>query len=283
MKLSSPGSGFAILSLCLLLCAAGCGGSAHVAIRSAVASPQAPVASAASGAPPLATIPPAADTATPPPAEAVADGPAVAVYRGRTDTNAVALTFDAGADTGYAALILDTLERNSIHATFGMTGHWAVQNAALVRRMAADGDELMNHTWDHQSFTGVSTQTRALGRNERWGELDQTEAAVRALTGQTTLPYFRAPFGDADPSVDADVGARGYRFDVLWTVDTRGWAGASVGQIIAKCAAGASPGAIIVMHVGAESQDGPALQGVIDAIRQKGLDFASIRDLVGPS
>jgi peptidoglycan/xylan/chitin deacetylase (PgdA/CDA1 family) len=220
--------------------------------------------------------------ATIPPSPTAAGGPAAAVYRGRTDTNCVALTFDAGADAGYTALILDTLRRNGIRATFGMTGQWAMEHPDLVRLMVADGHQLMNHTWDHRSFTGASTRTRPLSRSERWAELDRTEAAIHELTGQSTLPYFRAPFGDDDRTVEADAGARGYRYDILWTVDTGGWAGASVGQIIAKSSAGAAPGAIIVMHVGAASLDGPALQGVIDAIRQRGLGFATISQLVGP-
>lgn len=206
--------------------------------------------------------------------------PARPIYRGRTDTNAVALTFDAGADVGYTQLILDTLKRNGIHATFGMTGQWAQDNPDLVKRMAADGHDFINHTWDHSSFTGLSTQGKPLSQAQRFDEVDRTEAIVHQLTGKTTLPYFRAPFGDRDNSVETDVGLRGYRYDILWTVDTRGWAKATPAQIIATSIKGAEPGAIYVMHVGSQSQDGPALQGVIDALRQRGFTFATISDLV---
>lgn len=199
---------------------------------------------------------------------------------GRTDTNAVALTFDAGADTGYTALILDTLKRNTIHASFGMTGLWAQQNPDLVKQIAAGGHQFMNHTWDHRSWTGLSDTPAVTSQKERFAELDQTEDIVHQLTGQTTLPYFRAPFGDQDASVQADAGLRGYRYDVLWTIDTRGWAGALPGQITSACAK-AEAGAIIVMHVGKESQDGPALQSCIDAIRQNGLGFATVAQLLG--
>jgi peptidoglycan/xylan/chitin deacetylase (PgdA/CDA1 family) len=225
---------------------------------------------------------PDSETATPLPTPTIVDTqPARTIYRGRTDTNAVALTFDAGADVGYTSLILDTLRNNGIRATFGMTGQWAMTHPDLVRTMVADGHQLMNHTWDHRSFTGLSTKMRPMSREQRWLELDQTEATIESLTGQSTYPYFRAPSGDQDRSVEVDVGLHGYRYDVLWSVDTGGWAGASVGQIIARSAGGAVPGAIIVMHVGSESRDGPALQDVIDAIRQKGLGFATISGLVG--
>jgi peptidoglycan/xylan/chitin deacetylase (PgdA/CDA1 family) len=207
-------------------------------------------------------------------------GPAIPVYRGRTDTNSVALTFDAGADLGYASLIIDTLERNGIRASFGMTGQWAEAHQDLVARMVTDGDQLLNHTWDHQSFTGVSTATRPLTRAQRTSQLQRTEDLLLRITGQDVLPYFRAPYGDQDPSVESDAGQIGYRYDILWSVDTGGWSGAPVARIIANSARGAVPGAIIVMHVGAQSQDGPALQGIIDAIRARGLNFLTVAELI---
>ncbi|MGI8551591.1 MAG: polysaccharide deacetylase family protein [Dehalococcoidia bacterium] len=225
-------------------------------------------------APPTVTV--VARQRTPPPDTS----PAILATKGRTDTNAIALTFDAGADVGYARLILDTLKRNGIHATFGMTGQWAETNPDVVKQIAAEGHELMNHTWDHASFSGLSSPDVARTREQRWSELDRTEDIVVQLTGKSTVPYFRAPFGDDEKSVETDIGLRGYRYDVLWSVDTRGWAKASVAQIIATCSKGAAPGAIIVMHVGADSQDGPALQSVIDVIRQKGLGFATISQLL---
>src|SRR5207237_10935132 len=68
----------------------------------------------------------------------------------------VALTFDAGADRGYAEDILDVLLETRVLASFGVTGNWAKANPDLVRRMVAHGHLVFNHTLDHRSFTGVS-------------------------------------------------------------------------------------------------------------------------------
>jgi hypothetical protein len=43
---------------------------------------------------------------------------------------------------------------------------------------------------------------------------------------------------------------------------------------------GAALGAIMLMHVGAESQDGLALAGIIDQLRARGYRFATVWDLV---
>lgn len=208
-------------------------------------------------------------------------GPARIISRGPNTTNAVALTFDAGADVGYTALILDVLRRNGIHATFGMTGQWAQENPDLVKLIAEDGHQLMNHSWDHRSFTGVSTHGRPLSQAQRWDELDRTDSTIKELTGMTTKPYFRAPYGDQNAGVQADIGARGYGYDVLWTVDSHGWAGASIAEILQRSERGAQPGAIYVMHVDSASKDGLALQAVIDAIRAKGLGFETVSQLLG--
>ena len=84
--------------------------------------------------------------------------PAQVISKGNTSRNTVAFTFDAGADAGYTTQILDTLQANGVHATFGMTGKFAEQNPALVQRMVNEGHTLINHTYDHASWTGNSTR-----------------------------------------------------------------------------------------------------------------------------
>src|SRR5215211_1758394 len=85
-----------------------------------------------------------------------APGPrSVTLSRGPTARQVVHLSFDAGADRGYAEAILDTLKAEGVPASFGMTGQWAQANPDLVQRMAAEGHRLINHTWDHRSWTGL--------------------------------------------------------------------------------------------------------------------------------
>ena len=186
------------------------------------------------------------------------------------------LTFDAGSDAGYTSQILDTLAANGITAAFGMTGRWAEANPALLRRIVNEGHTLINHSYNHASFTGLSTRELALTREQRWDQLDRTEAAVQDIAGATTLPYFRPPYGDYDDSVNADVGARGYRYNVMWTVDSMGWNGYSADAIVERCLSQAAPGAIYIFHVGSASQDGPALQRVIDGLRDRGYGFVPL-------
>lgn len=194
----------------------------------------------------------------------------------------VAFSFDAGSDAGYAGSILDTLKANRIRASFGMTGKWGEQNPDLVQRMVAEGHELINHTYDHASFTGESTGAAPLTQAERWDELDRTESVVEQIAGASTKPYFRPPYGDYDDSVNVDVGAVGYVYNIMWTVDSRGWMGIPAGNITQRCLDLAEPGAIYVFHVGGASQDGPALQGIIDGLRAAGYEIGSVTDVLAP-
>jgi peptidoglycan/xylan/chitin deacetylase (PgdA/CDA1 family) len=211
--------------------------------------------------------PPAPPPPVPPTSAAV-------IYHGDQTGRMVALSFDAGSDVGYTALILDTLAANGLRASFGMTGRWAEQNPEMLQRIVREGHHLINHTYLHLDF-------RTIGTSERWAELDRTDAVLVALTGIGSRPFFRPPYGGYDASVNADVAARGYTYNFMWTVDSLGWMGLSVPDIVSRCLNGAEPGAIYLFHVGIQSLDGPALQKMIDGFRAMGYSMGSVADVMG--
>ncbi|HTL24940.1 MAG TPA: polysaccharide deacetylase family protein [Mycobacteriales bacterium] len=214
--------------------------------------------------------PTATRSPTPSPSAVVA---ARQLWRLPTQRHVVALTFDAGSDVGYAAAILDLLKAKGIRASFGLTGDWVRANPALVRRMAAEGHQLVNHTDRHLSFTGYSTKTAPLTRQQRWAALAAAESAIRSAAGVAAKPWFRPPYGDRDASVDRDVAAAGYRYELMWTVDTRGWKGVPAAEVADRVMAELQPGEIVLMHVGKASTDYSALADVIDRIRAAGYGF----------
>lgn len=219
---------------------------------------------------------------TTPRAARVASARARMVDRGPAAERRVALTFDAGADRGYAEQILDTLRDKGVRASFGMTGQWAEANPDLLRRMVAEGHHLINHTQTHDSFTGFSTGRAAKSSEARARELATTEQAVQRIAGATTKPYFRPPYGDIDTSVIEDVHAQGYDIVAMWTVDSQGWNGLSRAGIETRCLRAAAPGAVYVFHVGSAAQDGPALPGIIDGLRKQGYQMGTLDWLLHP-
>lgn len=196
------------------------------------------------------------------------------LVRGDKGRNIVALTFDAGSDRGFTSDILDTLAANGIKASFGLTGAWTDANRDLVSRIASEGHHIFNHSWSHPDFTTLTTA-------QRWDELDRTDAVISSVTGSTSKPFFRPPFGAYNADVNADLFARGYTFNLYWTVDSLGWNGLSAAEITERCLSRVEPGAIYLFHVGSQSQDAVALQSIIDGLAAAGYSAGSVLDVVG--
>ncbi|MCA1646805.1 MAG: polysaccharide deacetylase family protein [Chloroflexi bacterium] len=255
--------------------------TAHATPAPAPARPTAPAAPAAAARPtsvstprtPSATHTPAVPTAATAPTHGPATAGALGDAGARGPSGEVALTFDAGADRGYAEDILDVLQEQHILASFGVTGNWAKANPDLVRRMAADGHLVFNHSLDHRSFTGVSDKLGGLTPARRRAELDDADQIIAPLLGHTTRPWYRLPYGDDDAQVAADLAPDGYSRKLGWTVDSLGWRGAQTADILVRCLKLAAPGGIYVFHVGRASQDALALPQIITGLRDKGFGF----------
>ena len=101
-------------------------------------------------------------------------------------------------------------------------------------------------------------------------------------------PWFRFPYGDRTDADVRAVNAAGY-VAIRWTVDTLGWQGTSGGrsaaEVVDRVLDGATPGEIVLMHVGANPDDGTtldadALPGVIAGLRGAGYGFTTVETLV---
>lgn len=214
---------------------------------------------------------------------AAAQSPAVTITRGPTSRAVVALTFDAGADRGYCASILDTLGATGVRASFGVTGQWAQANGDLMRRVVNEGHQLFNHTFSHRSFTGASTGGGSLSSAQRLEELEATERAFIDQTGVGGRPYFRPPYGDYNASVLADLGRAGFTTNLMWSLDVLGWRGTSQDQIVSRVLNNHGNGYIYLLHVGGQSQEGPALPRIISGLQSRGYGFATVSELLAAS
>lgn len=197
-----------------------------------------------------------------------------------TTRRVVALTFDGGAGNEGMASILSTLRREKVEATFFLTGHWITRNDAFVRSIAVDPlFSIANHTQDHPRLPDLSD---ALVR----GEVDGDDSLIKAATGRSPRPAFRFPYGASDARTLRLVNDMGYA-GIRWSVDTRGWMGRSAGNedsVLQRCLDGASPGEIVVMHVGAATDgstlDASALPRVIAELRSRGYSFVRVTDFL---
>jgi peptidoglycan/xylan/chitin deacetylase (PgdA/CDA1 family) len=172
---------------------------------------------------------------------------------GNTSRPVIALTFDAGGPSQPTARILDTLANHQVHSTFFITGDWANENPDLVRRIHNDGHEIGNHTMHHPDLRTLSDQGLCT-------ELNQADQVISSLTGATTRPYYRPPYGGRDNRVRTLAAQIGYQ-TVYWTIDTLDWQKTATPDSITKTVmANIKNGLIVLMHGGsqveAETLDG---------------------------
>jgi peptidoglycan/xylan/chitin deacetylase (PgdA/CDA1 family) len=244
----------------------------------------------AAPSPTPAATPTAIATATPAATPTPSTQTPLTVRQVTTEKKAVALTFSLASNDETAAklqAILAVLKQSNIHATFGFRGDWAEAHPDLVKEIVADGHQLVNATYDYQSFTGESTQSGPLSSSAIIEELTRDAQVIKQITGVDMAPYYRPPYGDTDTgnsTAVADAAAKaGYSVSVLWSIDTESWAeGRTVADMVAS-ANKAEPGDIILFNItkAGGNKDVDSLPQIIRDLGDKGFQFATVKELVG--
>jgi peptidoglycan-N-acetylglucosamine deacetylase len=134
----------------------------------------------------------------------------------------LALTFDDGPNRDWTPRLLDTLASHDLHATFFLLGNRAASEPELVRRIAAAGHLIGNHSWDHPNLS------RSSARRIR-EELMRTSATLEQITG-APVKFFRPPYGARRPAVFRIAREMGLT-SVLWNAMTSDWSEPSAGRI----------------------------------------------------
>jgi peptidoglycan/xylan/chitin deacetylase (PgdA/CDA1 family) len=189
------------------------------------------------------------------------------------DHDRVALTFDGGASSVPTPAILKALRDAGVHATMFMTADFVQKNPELVVQMAKDGHEFGNHSSTHPDMTTISSQ-------EMVAELDRLEATVVALTGKSTRPWFRPPYGAYNDRVLAVAGGQGYD-SIMWTADSADWRDdIDAATVEARLLRYAAPGAILIEHMGSP-QSAQVLPEVLSVLKKRGLSFGTLSEVLG--
>lgn len=181
-----------------------------------------------------------------------------------------ALTFDDGPCDGSTDALLQALDAVGAVATMFNLGSRAHRHPTLVRDQVAAGHSVGNHTRSHFRLPLLSD-------DEVRRELASTQRTVQVLTGR--LPtLFRPPYGDTDERVAAAASEHGLT-EVLWTVDSRDWAGASADEIVAA-AQTLEPGGVLLLHDGYDTTI-EAVPRIVTTLAQRGLAPGVVCQLTG--
>ncbi|MGV4987841.1 polysaccharide deacetylase family protein [Streptomyces sp. NRAIS4] len=200
----------------------------------------------------------------------------------RTRERVAAVTFNAAWNDAGLNRVLGELARRHAPATFFLTGDFAHRYPEAVRRIAAAGHGLGNHSYSHPYFKDLTTT----GRRHEIRAADQALRAAGAAGALT--PFFRFPYSETSPAQIREVNGLGFA-DIEFTTDTNGWKGTEGGMTVDRAVRRAlealRPGAILQMHVGAfeghtEVIDAHALPRILDAITARGYRTIDLRTLL---
>lgn len=196
----------------------------------------------------------------------------IVFYNGGQSQKLVALSFDDGPDNRYTPEILDILKQNDVHATFFLIGSHAAAYPDVVKRIAADGNAIGSHTWDH-------AQLSRLKPAQVYTELSRADDELYTILGYHTA-LFRPPYGETTPTIVQEAKTMGYHL-INWSVDTRDWAGTPEPQIMGLVKKEIYPGGIILQHsAGNLKNTVAALPEIIKTLKAQGYTFVTIPELL---
>lgn len=198
--------------------------------------------------------------------------------QGNRTAKVVALTFDDGPYPPYTDQILDILKENQVPATFFVVGKNAAKHPELVKRMADEGHQIGNHTYNHVDLLKMDRKSIA-------NEVDSTSRVIGEITGQ--LPgTVRPPHGFRDPVV-MDIMAARHLQVVEWSVMSRDWTNPGVDAIVERTVSKVENGSVVLLHDGdgiaardSRAQTVEAVRRVIPILRAKGYQFVKVADIL---
>lgn len=183
------------------------------------------------------------------------------------NTKLVAITFDDGPNKTYTPILLDGLNKRNVNATFFLVGQWVEYMPELVSRMAAEGNQIGNHSYDHPWFSKLSSDGIV-------SEVKTTDDILKGVTGQSGF-LLRVPYGDC------------YRMDrsvtgkpvIQWSIDPcSGVMSRSQQYMLNNIYNNIFDGAIILLHDANQKNVDVGLTA-IDSLLDWGYEFVTVSEL----
>jgi peptidoglycan/xylan/chitin deacetylase (PgdA/CDA1 family) len=192
----------------------------------------------------------------------------------KTRERVVALTFDDGPSPEATPRILDILREHDVKATFFVLGERVARFPQILQRIIREGHAIGLHGWGHRALTLYSWASVQQ-------ELESAACAVHVVCPDAALDGFRPPYGFK--SLLLPWLARRYGLClVTWSLDPRDYDSPSPDHITQSFFDGLHPGAIVLLHDGAESDlIVTALPGILEKLSALGYRCVTLSGHTG--
>jgi peptidoglycan/xylan/chitin deacetylase (PgdA/CDA1 family) len=191
------------------------------------------------------------------------------LYRGDPSRPTLALTFDDGPGPIYTTLLLDTLDRLGVKATFFLVGERVVQYPYFAQAIAQRRHDVGNHSFHHPNLARLTDA-------EVQAELLMAQEAIARVTGITPR-YFRPPGGDYNASIVRIARSFGLT-TVFWTDDPGDYAHLTPRLLELRLLSRTSNGGILLLHQGV-GDTVRILPAVAELLRREGYYLTKVSDL----
>ena len=179
----------------------------------------------------------------------------------------VALTFDDGPSPRCTPRLLDGLAELGAKATFFVVGCQAVKDPDIVQRIAAEGHQVGNHSYDHADLHSLTPE-------EALADLEKNDALLQELLGEGEY-WVRPPYGLLAEKESAALSVP----LVNWSVDTEDWRTKDSGRILDVIYRCTGDGDIVLLHDRYQNTVDAVLAAVAH-LQQQGYVFVTVEELL---
>lgn len=183
------------------------------------------------------------------------------------DIKYVALTFDDGPSPRCTPQLLDGLKERGVHATFFVVGCQVVKDPDIVIRMAAEGHQVGNHSYDHKELDKLPAWEAA-------EDMAKNDDLLQQLLGEGDY-WVRPPYGLLSAAETAALAVP----VIGWSVDTEDWKSKNAEKILDIIYRDTGDGDIILLHDRYLNSVDAALRAV-DHLQQQGYRFVTVAELL---
>ncbi|MEO5362091.1 MAG: polysaccharide deacetylase family protein [Magnetococcus sp. DMHC-8] len=187
-----------------------------------------------------------------------------AAWLSRPEERIMVLTFDDGPDDRDLQIV-DLLQQHRATATFFYIGRKAKAMPTVVEAVRTGRHAIGYHSYRHQQMSWLS-------RADLVEDFRQGKAVMAALG--VTVTWFRPPYGDFNDRVVRSAKEQGME-TILWTIDSRDWAGIGAREMADNVIRQFQPGAILLFH-STRAASLQALPALLRAAEQAHYRFVSL-------
>jgi peptidoglycan/xylan/chitin deacetylase (PgdA/CDA1 family) len=183
----------------------------------------------------------------------------------------IAMTFDDGPHATLTPRLLDLLAKRNIKVTFFVVGQCVQECPDIVKRAAAEGHEIANHSWSHPAFSKMSD---AAVRSQ----IERTQQAVEQAAGVTPT-LLRPPYGAITERQKQWINKTLGLHVILWSVDPLDWKYRNAARVSNAIVKETRSGSIVLAHdIHASTVD--AMESTLDQLQAKGFKFVTVSQLM---